>query len=63
MIKPRDVIYFYFGMMSMWNFMRTTYVFGGAWGFYVMDIAALLINVVWAILAVHMVAKLDGELQ
>lgn len=55
MIRPRNVLYFVFGMISMWNFMRTTYVFGGAWSFYVLDAVILLLNLAIATVATGLI--------
>lgn len=48
---------FYFGMLSMWNFMRTAYVYDGVWGFYAMDTVVALFNLVLAYVCCRMVAS------
>lgn len=52
------VLVFYFGMMSMWNFMRTAYVYSGIPSFYAADAVAMCINFFLAWAAVKLAAKL-----
>ena len=52
-----NVLYFNAGMCSMWNFMRTTYVYDGLPAFYAMDVVALVTNVAIAWLGVRFVSK------
>jgi len=42
---------FCFGGVSMWNFMRTTYVYGGITSFYALDFVVMLLNFGFAWLA------------
>ncbi len=35
---------FAFGMMAMWNFMRTAYVYNGTPSFYALDVVAMGVN-------------------
>ena len=37
-------VIFFLGMLSMWNFMRTTYVYGGFPAAYALDVGVMAFN-------------------
>jgi hypothetical protein len=56
-------VIFFLGMLSMWNFMRTTYAYGGIPSFYALDVVIMTFNfwLAWMTCSPNSPADRGGE--